>query len=128
MYAKEDAEKPISTLQGVVKDGEEKTIREEMEEAPVISKRVEVSRTLTITYPDPSLYNLYENFSITPTVEGETPNKFTIEPSLPEGLSLDESTGEISGIPTESKEVEEYTIEVSNLLVTITTTLNLGGA
>ncbi len=128
MYAKEDAEKTISTLQGVVKDGEEKTIREEMEEAPVISKRVEVSRTLTITYPDPSLYNLYENFSITPTVEGETPNKFTIEPSLPEGLSLDESTGEISGIPTESKEVEEYTIEVSNLLVTITTTLNLGGA
>jgi hypothetical protein len=48
-------------------------------------------------------------------INGDKP-KFTIEPALPEGLTLDPETGEISGVTSTSEETPEktYTITASN--------------
>ena len=52
--------------------------------------------------------------SVTPTVSGGTITSWSVSPSLPVGLSLDGSTGEISGTPTAITSSASYTITASN--------------
>ena len=52
--------------------------------------------------------------SVTPTVSGGTVTSWSASPSLPAGLSLDSSTGAISGTPTAVVSSTTYTITASN--------------
>ena len=52
--------------------------------------------------------------TVTPTVSGGTITSWSISPSLPAGLSLDSSTGAISGTPTAVTSSATYTVTASN--------------
>ena len=51
---------------------------------------------------------------VIPTVEGDTPRFKVISGVLSDGLRVDETTGEISGIPTTVEDTFDITIEVWN--------------
>ena len=52
--------------------------------------------------------------TVTPTVSGGTITSWSVSPSLPAGLSLDSSTGAISGTPTAVTSSATYTVTASN--------------
>ncbi|MEC7181036.1 MAG: putative Ig domain-containing protein, partial [Candidatus Thermoplasmatota archaeon] len=52
--------------------------------------------------------------TVTPTVSGGTVTSWSVSPSLPAGLSLDSSTGALSGTPTAITSSATYTITASN--------------
>ena len=52
--------------------------------------------------------------AVTPTSSGGPVTSWSVSPSLPAGLSLDTSTGEISGTPTAITSSASYTITASN--------------
>jgi hypothetical protein len=52
--------------------------------------------------------------SLTPSFEGDGPKNWLVNPRLPSGLVLDQSSGEISGIPTIATEELRYTIIAVN--------------
>ena len=52
--------------------------------------------------------------SVTPTSSGGTVTSWSVSPSLPAGLSLDTSTGEISGTPTAITSSASYTVTATN--------------
>jgi len=60
----------------------------------------------------------------TPTVTGTTPT-FSVSPSLPTGLSLNVSTGVISGTPTTAVAQATYTVTASNSAGSITEALSI---
>src|SRR4051812_49040620 len=49
-----------------------------------------------------------------PTASGGTVTTYSISPALPAGLSLDSSTGYITGIPTASSGAITYTVTATN--------------
>ena len=70
----------------------------------------------SILFTATSYYNNIELWSFDPTeilyhsIEGM---RWSITPSLPEGLSLDSSTGKITGIPTEVIDWTDYTVTLT---------------
>ena len=52
--------------------------------------------------------------TLTPTTSGGTVTSWSVSPSLPAGLSLDSSTGAISGTPSAVTSSAAYTITASN--------------
>ena len=48
------------------------------------------------------------------TEDGETPITYAISPTLPAGVTLDTSTGEISGTPTASADATDYTLTATD--------------
>ena len=52
--------------------------------------------------------------TVTPTVSGGTITTWSVSPSLPAGLSLDSSTGAISGTPSAVSSSATYTVTASN--------------
>ena len=66
--------------------------------------------------------------SVTPTVSGGPVTMWSVSPSLPGGLSLDTSTGTISGTPTALDPSTTYTVTASNTggstTATVTITVN----
>ena len=50
----------------------------------------------------------------TPSVSGGTVTSWSVSPSLPAGLSLDTSTGAISGTPTAITSAANYTVTATN--------------
>ena len=77
-------------------------------------------------YPKPS-YRLVrvKSFVVIPTVEGDAPRFRVTSGVLPDGLRLDETTGEISGIPTTLGDPIDITIEVWNEVSSEKTTVTL---
>ncbi|MCP5500323.1 MAG: putative Ig domain-containing protein [Leptospiraceae bacterium] len=62
--------------------------------------------------------------NLNPTVSGIA-TSYSISPSLPTGLSLNTTTGVISGTPTEAKANTQYTITASNTYGSTNTTLSI---
>ncbi len=52
--------------------------------------------------------------NLTPTVSGGTVTEYTITPALPTGLSINSSTGVISGTPTVVSAATSYTVTATN--------------
>lgn len=48
-----------------------------------------------------------------PLLSGAAPDSFTVSPALPDGLSLDLNSGDITGMPTVSQNPTDYTITAS---------------
>ena len=63
--------------------------------------------------------------SITPTVSGGPVVTWSILPTLPSGLIIDPSTGEISGNPTALSTITTYTITAENSGGSTTTTVDI---
>jgi len=94
----------------------------------------QVSQAFTITtIPDPNItypqstYTLFSGnaITITPSNSGGAVNSWTINPALPTGLSINPSTGVISGTPANGFNNTTYTITGTNGSCTDSTTLEL---
>lgn len=59
------------------------------------------------------LYFVYEDIELQPSVDGWA-TTWSVEPSLPAGLTLDEASGRISGSPSETAAEAAYTVTASN--------------
>jgi N-acetylneuraminic acid mutarotase len=59
----------------------------------------------------------------TPTVSGGAISSYTVTPALPTGLQLDASSGVITGTPTVISPSTEYSVEGTNTLGSVTTSL-----
>ncbi len=88
--------------------------------------------TLTVNSPAPTLsyagspYNLTKGTGYTLSASGTNGSSFAIGGTLPNGLSLDASTGAISGTPTELLVATPYSVTVTNSTgQTASTTINL---
>ena len=70
----------------------------------------------SITYT-PSSFTLTKDIpmtAVTPTANGDPVDNWSISPTLPAGLSFDNSTGEISGTPTVVSQSTSYTVTATN--------------
>ena len=63
--------------------------------------------------------------AVTPTSSGGAVTSWSVSPSLPSGLSIDSSTGEISGTPTTVSSSSTYTVTASNSGGSATTTITI---
>ena len=63
--------------------------------------------------------------SVTPTTTGGTVVSWSVDPALPSGLSLDTSTGKISGTPTVISESTTYTITTTNTAGSLDATVDI---
>lgn len=87
---------------------------------------------LSLTAPPTSLsYNSANSFvvntpitDLNPSVSGNV-TTYSISPSLPAGLSLNPSTGIISGTPTSASNLTTYTITATNSYGSTTTTITI---
>jgi hypothetical protein len=70
-----------------------------------------------ISYPQPE-YSLTEDTPINEEIKPEITNgdipKFTVTPSLPSGLKLDQTNGKITGTPTNTQSAKTYKITAEN--------------
>ena len=67
-----------------------------------------------LSYPSPQTYIAYNRITpVKPTVQGAVSN-YLVSPALPQGLILNSTTGEITGIPTRSQALTQYTITASS--------------
>ena len=63
--------------------------------------------------------------TVTPTVSGGTVTSWSVSPSLPAGLSLDSTTGAISGTPSTVTSSASYTVTASNTGGSTTATVTI---
>ncbi|HLA55142.1 MAG TPA: CotH kinase family protein, partial [Flavobacterium sp.] len=67
-----------------------------------------------LSYPSPNIYTIGTAITnLNPTVTG-TVNSYSVSPTLPAGLSLNTTTGVISGIPTVVASSAAYTVMATN--------------
>ena len=81
----------------------------------------------SITY-SPSSLSLVKNTAmttVTPTSSGGAVTSWSVSPSLPSGLSIDSSTGAISGTPTTTSSSTTYTVTASNTGGSATATVTI---
>ena len=85
-----------------------------------------------ITYPTPEVYTRYKPIApLVPTNKGgaasstSTSSAYTIDKTLPAGLTLDPTTGIISGTPTAISPPTDYNITAHNAGGTSTFTINI---
>ena len=67
-----------------------------------------------LTYPSPQSFDVGVAITpLTPTITG-TVTSYAVTPALPSGLSLDATSGRLSGTPTAAVAATDYTITASN--------------
>ncbi len=74
-----------------------------------------VGAPTNLQYSSPVIY--YAGTAIpanNPSWQGGTPTLFSVNPTLPSGLSLNTSTGSITGTPTSPTAQAGYTVTASN--------------
>jgi hypothetical protein len=65
----------------------------------------------SFSYTSPQTFTVGQAITpLTPTINGGTVSTFSVQPALPSGLSLDSTSGEISGIPTTATTTAVYAI------------------
>lgn len=92
----------------------------------VVNITVVLGKPETISY-SPSLLIGYvkTSASMKPSFTGGTPDNWTISPALPQGLSINSSTGEIAGTPSASSPQTNYTVTASNASGSAQTTVTI---
>jgi urease accessory protein UreF len=83
--------------------------------------------TLTYSAPTATYYVAVAATANQPTLTGGVATSYSISPALPSGLSIDSSTGVISGTPTASFAATQYTVTATLPTQTLTATLTLSG-
>jgi hypothetical protein len=76
----------------------------------------------------PSTYSFYKDIaitSITPRNSGSPATLWSISPSLPAGLSLNQTTGSISGTPSATSSSTSYTVTATNTTGSSTATFSM---
>ena len=68
-----------------------------------------------VTYSNPLFFVLGSNISLTPVSKGGQVISYSLNKPLPSGLSFNNITGEISGIPDKLTETTSYTLTATNL-------------
>ncbi len=85
---------------------------------------VNVAPPSSLSYTTPNVYTVGTTISaLNPTSTGGTITQYTIGPSLPAGLTINPTTGVISGTPTAASSQTSYTVTGTNAAGTITTTV-----
>ena len=78
-----------------------------------------------LSYPSPQIYVVAQPIApLIPAVTGSA-STWTVTPALPQGLSLNPTTGAITGTPAKSSAVGAYTITAANQGGSVSTTLTL---
>ncbi|MBL0014705.1 MAG: putative Ig domain-containing protein [Flavobacterium sp.] len=81
----------------------------------VLNITVNDSAPTSLTYASPNIFTKGVGIAtLTPTSSGGAVVSYSVSPSLPAGLSLDVTTGAISGIPTAITSVATYTVTAIN--------------
>lgn len=83
----------------------------------------------SLTYNQAILGHYTQGTAITPRnpkVQGGAATSFAIKPNLPDGLSINPTTGVISGTPLSVSEITEYTVTASNSLSSVATLIRVG--
>ncbi|HEX5047790.1 MAG TPA: Ig domain-containing protein [Gammaproteobacteria bacterium] len=84
-----------------------------------------VTAPSALSYTSPQTYTTGTAITaIMPTVTG-TVTSYTVAPALPAGLSIDASTGAISGTPTQAAAAADYTVTATNAGGSTTFPLNI---
>ncbi|MDP2875430.1 MAG: putative Ig domain-containing protein, partial [Holophaga sp.] len=83
---------------------------------------------LTYTNEDAAYYVGVQIPTNTPTVAGAAPITYTVSPSLPSGLSLNASTGEITGSPQAVTTQATYTVTATNTVGSTTRAIKIAVA
>lgn len=79
---------------------------------------------LSLSYNTPNVYTTGTTISaLNPTSSGGTITQYTIGPSLPTGLTINPTTGVISGTPSAVSSQTSYTVTGTNASGTVTTTV-----
>ena len=87
------------------------------------------SAPANLSYTDNGPITYCLNTVISPnsaTNQASTPSSFTVSPSLPAGLQLNNVNGQITGTPTVITSAADYTITASNACGSTTRVLNIG--
>ncbi|WP_290860090.1 CotH kinase family protein, partial [Flavobacterium sp.] len=81
----------------------------------VLSIAVIDQAPMSLTYSTPNIFTIDEAITdLIPTISGGAVLDYSIEPSLPNGLSFNTASGIISGTPTELSAATNYTVTASN--------------
>ena len=85
-----------------------------------------LSGTPALTYSSPAVYVIGYNANNTPTSSGGAVDSYAVTPSLPAGITLNTTTGIISGIPTTYSANATYTITATNTFGSTTASVVIG--
>jgi hypothetical protein len=82
-----------------------------------------------LTYTTPNNYTVGTTISnLTPTASGDAPTGYSVNPILPAGLSLNTTTGVISGTPTAASPATNYTVTATNVAGSASAIINISVA
>src|SRR5215471_2755268 len=89
-------------------------------------KRLDMAPTKLGYARNPALYRVNEPIEPNvPSVEGGTPTSYSISPDPPNGLTLNSTTGVLTGTPTVLTPTSDYSVTAQNSAGAIQTTLTL---
>ncbi len=85
---------------------------------------IAIAAPTSLSYNTPNVYTVGTSITaLTPTSSGGAIASYSISPSLPAGLTLNTSTGVISGTPSAVSSQTSYTVTGTNASGTVTTTV-----